>query len=464
MSKLSDDKMKELLKSVRTDFDKDLLWNEIDSQMIQHDEKRKNKGIFWWLSLGVFLMLLSAFLIGSKTGNNTTDLISEQYDSSVPVDFKSSVESFDQSAPSRHHESLARKQITSNVETNQNLQKESSVMDVLRATSASTLVERPVDPENKAIVYHPETSVLESINRDLTTNTSDNHKELNHIFRDPIHTRSLKNTRSVLSSSAPVSWRLDHTLNRDIQALEPPVLHGEKVNRPFALLIQTHAGRLAGTKSRSGSMDQLYLSTLEASNKALYEWGGNAAVQFPLNNSFSLVGGLSYNQKTELFRGMEVSRDEAITASDSASFFTFENGLTAYYEGDVVETDYSFRRVQHYNKIHAVGAFLGVRYQYPYNQWNFYISEGLAFENLIYINGKNWTKQASIVDYTQPRFLDASLLTNVIQVGVERRISKACYLSIGLLHQADLTQRIQWNEVRQKYQSASAQLGLRYML
>ena len=460
MSKLNNDTYKSLLKSVKTDFDKDLIWNEIDDQMMEFDKKRKRKGLFWWFSFGVFLVLLSTFVLYSW-GNE---------DQEQPLAQKEHVNTLGETPNDQIGQNtiVEEKELINDSSPVENVTKTNS-----NAIANNTIITHPISTD---INNYNESSSKQSVNQvSLNDVTEISENEVNNVV-DIIDNdeNQFNNINEVASSFLPHSAlsmydeaevQIVSSL-ADKEAQDSELVFGEiaKSVPNQSLLINGHFGLLNSNKTFDNREDEEFINTVNGSNNALYNWGVSTAYQIELNNGFSLVTGLEYNLMTELFRGQEVSATQESISSDSAQFFQFENGVVAYYAGDINETKYDFRRVQHFNKMHSLGLSLSLRYQYDFKNWNVFISEGLAYDYNILISGKNWGENARILNMDNQSISHSGNLVNVFQLGVERRLSDRIYLSTAFQNRWDLLSRFRFQGVDHRYQSFNAQIGLRYAL
>ncbi len=149
--------------------------------------------------------------------------------------------------------------------------------------------------------------------------------------------------------------------------------------------------------------------------------------------------------------------------SDSASFFTFPDGLTEYYPGELEQTTITERRVQQFNQFHQLGLSAGLRWQPTlFREVPTFVKVHYAYYPLRWAEGRSLTPSLGYAPFEDPE-LESTLPKQFsmlnLQAGTAWRLSASLQLEAGIFYQRTLSNASAVAGVKLRYQSWGGTAG-----
>lgn len=471
MKHLNDKEYKDLLKSVKPDFDKSQLWEEIDAQ-IEDKEKKEKRGFFWLFFFGMGLV----FLIGgimyffstevTNIGQEKTELVIAQQENQELLKSKDQISN----APEKNKET--RVGVVSEQKEKGNLSEDKMVnnnqqlgVNDIPSRLSPTVSESP-EKNNQSIVISKKENNTPSTNS-IPFSTKNNTVNIpsKGIIEGNSQNSSLR-LLPLIPTSKPLLISEKETIEISLLSPQENSFDDNAFRRPkkkkAGLLISTQIG---SSNVRSSADSPSAQSVLDNSNQYIssrYRLGLTLAGEFPIGKNLDLQVGLQMTRYTERFNYERKEQIEAEVPSDSAFYFTYGDGTTIYYPGQLTQTTNYDYEIQQYNQHYTIGLLLGAQYRRPLGKdFSLLSSINTTLSPISWSTGKVLNLDEEIVSVAEDDFTRRSFNWSVgLGLGVEWTIAPNWSLRSDLQWRTDLLSRRQENSLQIRYQSLNLSLGI----
>lgn len=481
MSSRDEDRIKELLKSVRPDYDKAGLWDKLEDKLPQAKKKR---GLSVWLFLLLGLVLGAGisytwFQFGTSNSINIENDYAgseAQNDIFVPSDDNVAIEDGavvrreaasqyvlgekestvnNGSSKKSEQKSKNTNRYTSSEEGNLQLaQEEIKVSDNTFADGLEFLAgfqRNGEESENIRNAHASRNSIVISDNSRkvdaVQINTADSvKKSISDSWGQAVESNEFEKVvnNSIIYSVGTVPnigiVSIENNLPKVNYTEFPLVQFDQKssTNRSF-LTIQTNSSLLFTESAYTSESDEWNSFTENAVNP-VWSQGINIAYERSLGSGWFATVGIRTSLLTErLETVLENAHQPDVHYSDTAFYYQFDNGIINYYGGQTEYQDKEVRRVGQYNQSLSIGAQLGVKYIKTWSRWS--VAPEVSFYAMPYsfTTGKIISQEFDIV---QRRNQYQGFYGLQGQCALEYRLSSNYRIFAGLNYQADLSNRL----------------------
>lgn len=249
--------------------------------------------------------------------------------------------------------------------------------------------------------------------------------------------------------------------------LLPPFEALEQPKKKPSLHLQSGFGVLS-QKTTAEAAQADYIDALEAREAPLYQSHVQLNYRQPIFQDWSFEVGIAYLQLITRYRFQETETEVDEVPSDSASFFTFPDGLTEYYPGELEQTTITERRVQQFNQFHQLGLSAGLRWQPTlFRKVPTFVKVHYAYYPLRWAEGRSLTPSLGYAPFEDPE-LESTLPKQFsmlnLQAGTAWQLSASLQLEAGIFYQRTLSNASAVPGVKLRYQSWGGLLGLSWKL
>lgn len=417
----SDDRIiRKKLRSQITEFDRDLAWREIANRL---DKKRKRRIFFWWFTGGALLIVLGIWLTPKK-GTQRDPLIIPDWTKYLPWDPKV-------------NQPLAGYPSAKTI-TDWDSIRENAVRFLSASTNTTT---------GKANLLLPQTQIDQWVRSFPAT-----------------HGEYAKNRWARLSSLPLLPKKLDSLVTKtpypDFPIIAPIKPQKDQSSRVISLQLYTGPHY----RSEKGEAKE-YLNALDERQTPLWHSGAHLTYRFLITNRLSGLTGLHYVQFIERYRFNDFREDIVQVPSDSAFYFTYADGETAYFPGLRTQTTRFSRRVQQYNVYHQLGWSAGLGYQVKREGWPLEINSQITYFPFRWAKGKSISPELEVLELSSDQLIQQrspNLLLFNVQLATDFSLDDHWALAMGLQWQTSLNNASRLNQARIHYQQFSGFIGLQY--
>jgi len=207
-------------------------------------------------------------------------------------------------------------------------------------------------------------------------------------------------------------------------------------------------------------------TALDSHETPLYQSHIQLNYRHHIHKDLYLEAGIAYLQLITRYQFEETISEVEQIPSDSARFFTFPDGRTEYYSGELEQTTITERRVQQFNQFHQLGLSAGLHWQpIQFRRVPTFVRAHYAYYPLRWAEGRSLTPSLDYLAFDDPALestLSSQLSLLSLQTGISWPLSASLKLEAGFFYQRTLANASATTGVNLRYQSWGGLLGLSF--
>lgn len=447
-----DKKINDLYNHPDQEVPSDLAWENMEEGIYaqMQDKKSKCRGLWLWLSGGLFLIILLASILSFLTDENkTTKNILVQNN-------KNSINQNTETAQVRSN-SIATKESKKLSLSNPNEENQNSIAVESHSTNTNSLIKnQTTNNQTKTLTPSQKTS------KDYSNIDQD---ELN--IQTPINANVINYNKEVKSEKVRLQSPAEHLSISQINSIaaniflyqrelieNPKILH--TVSSTFDQTIQQNTkyslSLLGGTTLNSGYKidkgDTQFHSSLPGYNIRL-------ALAAQKENGWGFTFGIGHSLLVEKF---DLDLIDSISIVRNVLVQSLTNSITGSVSHNHADTNIigiRDRRELSYNTINTLSLDASIFKSIDLGEkWSLAPKVGLQYSRIIDIKGKALDAEGDIISYDNSNnSIHKNLMSGALGLGINYKLSKKFYLSV------DLSQTLSWN----KLYAEGSQLNITYI-
>lgn len=464
MSSRDEEKIKEMLKSVRPDYNKAALWDQLEDKL-PHTEKNRVRSVWLFLLIGLLLGVglsytyiqfnseSTAIAQGEEIGSGAQNAIipndlSNLNDNTEVLDQKvgNTQEIADSNDEENHADYLEGSIHNSTIVLAENIVKHTAPQLNLFNVNSSANSSAEVNKDRKGssidgIVDQSESPVVADKKRREEI-LSDFKVVINRVQTDVGSDIGFEKSVVYSYESLPIIRMNLLVANINTPEFEYTPILTEKIlskaSRNF-ISVQTTSSVLFN-RSEYGSASEEWNSTVNEAVRPVWNQSINVNYERAIGEGWHATIGLRTNIFTErLETVVENAHQPDVHYSDTAFYYQFDNGIINYYGGNAEYQDKEVRRVGQYNQSISIGAQIGIKYIKSWKKWSLAPELGFYAMPYTFTSGKTLSPELDIVEggLNYRGFYGVQG-----QISMEYQVSSRYRIFGGMTYQTDLSNRL----------------------
>lgn len=467
MSSRDEEKIKEMLKSVRPDYNKAALWDQLEDKL-PHTEKNRVRSVWLFLLIGLLLGVGLSYTYIQFNSESTAIAQGEEMGSGaqnaiIPNDLSNlnnNTEVLDQKV--RNTQEIA----DSNDEESYEVYLESSSNN-----KTSVLVENIVNQSAPQFPSSNLSSGSSTANVSLELNKDSKESTINRNFdqresqvdadkyAQEVRVRDYSGVMNKVQSDVGLDIGFEESVFHIYESLpiigidllasnttvpdfkHSPILTEKLISKASGnfISVQTTSSMLFN-RSDYSSTSQEWNSTVNEAVRPVWNQSINVNYERAIGEGWYTTLGVRTNIFTErLETVVENAHQPDVHYSDTAFYYQFDNGIINYYGGDAEYQNKEVRRVGQYNQSVSIGAQIGIKYIKSWKKWSLAPELGFYAMPYSFTSGKTLSSELDIVE----RSLNYRGFYGVQgQIAMEYQVNSRYRIFGGITYQSDLSNRL----------------------
>jgi len=463
MKKLSDNSYKEIMKSVKPDYDKAGLWTAIDQQL---DEKPKRK-FLWIFTFGASLLLCIGIVGYSSLETKNYSLQEGQSNSASERPVSELREKRNTYSDKKTTNAVSSANLETKNIDNKNIDN-NSLIGQTRKLSPYTKDESSTKENRSFSIQGSTQNILTTSNHIHNQTLVFNHSKPVQVNR--LTSQQIERVVPSINLLQPIGSVMSGLVSMT-SVIAPAIIEftsfefsieplSENQSKSYSLAFFLEGGRTMTNYDTPDKTTSEWADDFDRTTRDLYYNSLSLQLARKLNERLVFHTGISVTRNVTRFNTQTTSEAYALVPSDSASYYVYDDGSIEYFPGELTETTTETHTVQHYNHHYSLGLSLGLSYEWPLSErLAFYSSSSALYQPWNFSNGRGMSSQNKVVSISELKHSN-SLLQLQGTAGVKHQWLNGIALSLGLVYRQDMGNYFLEKDLRSQRRFLGLETGL----